>query len=84
MHDMVHNHTARHDMVHNHTVWHDMVHNHTAQHGAQLCCSSESCSLRIRVGQNHIYKVYARYLAGNSPNIRCIYTVYIYGSGQPY
>jgi hypothetical protein len=33
-----------------------------------------------RVGQNHIYAVF---LAGKPPNIRS-YTVYIYGSGQPY
>ena len=40
--------------------------------------------LILRVGQNHIYirLIYA-YLAGKSPNIRS-YTVYIYGSGQPY
>jgi len=31
----------------------------------------------------YIYGVYTVYLAGKSPNIRCIYT-YIYGSGQPY
>ena len=37
-----------------------------------------------RVGQNHIYMVYIRYFfAGILPNIRS-YTMYIYGSGQPY
>jgi len=36
-----------------------------------------------RVGQNHIYTVCTVFLAGKSPNIRS-YTVYIYGSGQPY
>jgi len=37
-----------------------------------------------RVGQNHIYTVYIRlFFAGTSSNIRS-YTVYIYGSGQPY
>jgi len=30
-----------------------------------------------------IYGVYTVFLAGKSPNIRS-YTVYIYGSGQPY
>ena len=40
-----------------------------------------------RVGQNHtfisIHGVYTVLLAGKSPIIRS-YTVYIYGSGQPY
>ena len=36
-----------------------------------------------RVGQNHIYGVYTVFLSGKSSNIRS-YTVYIYGSGQPY
>ena len=33
-----------------------------------------------RVGQNHIHTVY---MVGKLPNIRS-YTVYLYGSGQPY
>ena len=41
-----------------------------------------------RVGQNHIYTVYIRYYwQGNHQiygHIWCIYTVYLYGSGQPY
>jgi hypothetical protein len=37
-----------------------------------------------RVGQNHIYSVHTVLLAWRSPNIRCIYTTYIYNSGQPY
>jgi len=41
-----------------------------------------------RVGQNHIYIIYIYgvctvFLAGKSPNIR-LYTVYTFGSGQPY
>jgi len=40
-----------------------------------------------RVDQNHIiiriYGVHTVFLAGKSPYIRS-YTVYIYGSGQPY
>ena len=41
-------------------------------------------SVHIRwVGQNHICTVYKVFLAGKSSNIRS-YTVYIYGSGQPY
>ena len=31
----------------------------------------------------YIYGVYTVFLAGKSPNVRS-YTVYIYGSGQPY
>jgi len=35
------------------------------------------------VSTMYVYGVYTVFLAGNSPNIRA-YTVYIYGSGQPY
>jgi len=37
----------------------------------------------FKVGQNHIYGVNTVILAWKSLNIRS-YTVYIYGSGQPY
>jgi len=39
----------------------------------------------IRVGQNHVYNrygVYTVFLAGVLRNIR-LYTMYVYGSGQP-
>jgi len=37
----------------------------------------------FKVGQNHIYGVYTIFLTGKLPYIWS-YTVYIYGSGQPY
>jgi hypothetical protein len=43
-----------------------------------------SWSLKARIRRvGHIYGVYTVNLAGKSPDIRS-YTVYVYGSGQPY
>jgi hypothetical protein len=39
--------------------------------------------IRLGLARTIIYGVYTVFLAGISPNIRS-YTVYIYGSGQPY
>jgi len=57
---------------------------HTAIYGVHIRFWPTLCiQVTCRVGQNHIYTVYAVFLAGRSPYIRP-YTVHIYGFGQPY
>jgi len=61
-------------------IWEDSLHTCMAVYHL----STWKCTHVLRVGQNHTYTVYIQYLLQEkSPNIRP-YTVYIYGSGQPY
>ena len=62
------------------------------QNEVTLCAAFASnlcpgrCNFVIRVGQNRIYNIYTVYdrIYGNFPAKNTVYTLYIYGSGQPY
>jgi len=97
-HARTHTHTHTHAHTETHTYTHTHTHTHICLmcilHAHMLQASSTHASslvVRQALGglyvwgwpEPYIYGVYTVYLAGNSPYIRS-YTVYIYGSGQPY
>jgi hypothetical protein len=76
---------ARESLIVHHDLWNYDI--HCDLYPCGICMTrafTHSSSLGLsRTTYIHIYGVYAVFLAGKSPNLRS-YTVYIYGSGQPY